>query len=340
MFRTISAALLCLCGLASSASAQYHTGYYHAPPYNTYASYAPGGFNGPLRAIDWRWWAGVAPYSPTYAYRGYGTPYTAGYAPAYSGYGYTTTANYFGPANYATTSYYAPSYGSAISYYPSSVIPATNACCSSCGASASATGSSCPGGNCGMNYQPVPQSDLSPTPDNSSDNTTGAKNFKNKSDAVPGFGGDPGASGKDVVPANDGTTGPGGATTPGGDAWDPYTKPGATNGISGESSRKANFPPAEGIKKTAPVPGEEATDPKVAPKGAVDEPEANLMRGPALEPEAMMPLVNRDARISEAPEVRLERRRLSARFGSPQLARAEAQPNAIPDTRDLRIVQK
>ena len=104
MTRPFILALMLVATGSITAQAQVYTGYYHAPPHNTYANYAPGGFNGPLRVVDWRWWAGVAPYSPAYAYptASTGSAYTAGYSPS----AYTAA---YGPSVY--TASYGPTPG-------------------------------------------------------------------------------------------------------------------------------------------------------------------------------------------------------------------------------------
>ena len=343
--RFCSAALLVLGGLATTADAQVYTGYYHAPPYGTYANYAPGGFNGPLRVADWRWWAGVAPYSPAYAYPGgYGAAYSTGYRPVSYTAGYAPSTYM---AGYATTSYFTPSYDSAIAYYPSPLVGAGNACCSPCGGATFQGTSNCPGGNCGMNYQPTPAD--GPQPDPAMGGVSGSKKFEGQSDPAPGAGVNP----TETDPMNEGA---GADPAVPNDNWresgrfersetgsDPAA-PAAGAPLDGfdEIERKSKFGPSPSIEKKAPqpeLPGTEAA-PEEAPKAETGQPEASIFFRPIPEPEAVLPLVNRDGRISDAPSVLPERRRLSARFGSPELARSQANPEAIPDARDLKLVRK
>ena len=373
MIRSCSAALVVLCGLASTAQAQY-TGYYHAPPYGTYANYAPAGFNGPLRVADWRWWAGVAPYSPAYSYSGAAytagyapTAYTAGYAPsAYTtGYapsayvGYTTTTNYLTPG-YAAASYYGPSYDAAIAYYPSPYVAAPGACCNPCGGGAAYGNPACPGGNCGMNYQPTPVEN--PQPDASSKpvpSTSGSQTYENQSEPAPGTGVVPNAANPmETDPMGGGA----GEPAPGSDDWrEPFDRGNGVEPAPAEdgfapTERGANYSPPETIQKKAPIEGAGSSselpgiDDPVAPESpeagadpAADdeEPEASIFFKPIIpDPEAARPLVNRDSRISNAPSVLPERRRLSARFGSPELARSKANPENIPSAKDLKLVRK
>ena len=47
-----------------------------------------------------------------------------------------------------------------------------------------------------------------------------------------------------------------------------------------------------------------------------------------------------DSRITSAPSLLRDRTRMSARFGSPKLARAKVDPATIPGAAELRLVKK
>lgn len=369
MTRSFILALMLVAAGSITAPAQVYTGYYHAPPYNTYANYAPGGFNGPLRVVDWRWWAGVAPYSPAYAYptASAGSVYTAGYSPsvytaAYSpsvytaSYGPTYAASYastsyYSPLGYSSTSYYTPSYNSAIAYYPTPLLNAGDPCCNPCGTSVG-----CPGGNCDTGYTPStsPQPAATPQPDaNSTPSSSGRQTYEQESDPAPGTGGNVPAPGSNNQPGD--TFGPGPDNAAPSDDWrgafdraapsnnpaaDPQNAP--ADGF-GETERGANYPPnKETIQQKAPAPElkENGAENESEEPAEAETPGANLFMAPIPDPEAARPLVNRDSRVSEGPSLLPERRRMSARFGSPKLARAQADPADIPQTKSLKMVQK
>lgn len=380
MSRSFILALMLVATGAITAQAQVYTGYYHAPPYNTYAGYAPGGFNGPLRIIDWRWWAGVAPYSPAYSYptASAGTVHTAGYAPSaytasyspsvytagYSPSVYSTSygptyaasygsSSYYSPFAYSSTSYYSPSYDNAIAYYPTPLLNAGNPCCNPCG---TGYGVGCPGGNCDTGYIPsttTPQPTVSPQPEQNSAPSSGTQTYEKNSDPVPGTGSNVPAPGSNNQENDAFGPGPNGAAPS--DNWrgafdraapsnnpaaDPQSAP--ADGF-GDIERGANYPPnKETIQQKAPAPklNENDTKSKTEEPAEAETPGANLFLAPIPDPEAARPLVNRDSRVSEGPSLLTERRRMSARFGSPKLARVHAEPADVPQTKSVKMVQK
>ncbi len=334
MIRTFLAALLA-CGMAAPVSAQSYfysgpsTSYYAPASYSNY-SYTSG--YGPMRMFDPRWWAGAPPYRAAYAPSYYGsTAYTASYSPMY-------TASY---SPVMTTGYYAPTMDASLAGM-SPMVVASNACCSPCVGCSSCASGNCENGNCGMNYAPSTGT-LRPEPDPASSGSSGS-----------------GSSGSRTFESQSGgnRNGSSGGTAPGtnGDNFEPYNRDRPSDGFGTSGARGAGYRPESGIKQKAPMdvpedPAEseskaaepEADVPADGKAPAVEAPAgtAGVLTAPgADEPDASLPALNLDSKVTAAPSLLRERTRIKARFGSPQLARAKFDPATIPAAADLRLVKK
>lgn len=329
MTRTFLAAVLTACGLTSASQAQM---YYHAPGYTSY--YAPAYSNysyttgyGPLGIFSPRaWFGGPTAYTSPF----YGSTYTTAYSPTY-------TASY---SPVVTTSYYAPTSSTAVASAccaPACCTP----CCAPCGSCPSCVAGNCPGGNCSLNYSP--SASLRPEPDPASSGSSGSKTFQNQS---------------------------GGTENSTDNFGPPRNRP--DNGFDGDTEYGAGYRPEQKIEKRAPAtttdeepeaePEAEAADD--APAAGDSTPASNATPadnpnesgtddasgndatgglgapGADDQPEAVVPALNLDTRITAAPSLLRQRTRMTARFGSPQLARAKVDPATLPAATELRLVRK
>jgi hypothetical protein len=349
MSRTFFAALLALCGLTTAAPAQMFYGgptgytsyygptYFHAPAYSPgYSSYSytsgyRGGF-GPLGVLNPATWFGWRPNrSAAYTSPFYGSTYAAAYSPSYS-----YAAGYSPLLVDTTTSYYAPEDGIALASYS---VPAAatgsgccpTACCAPCGGCSSCASGSCPGGNCAMNYSP--SADMSPKPDpnisGSTSGTSGSRTFESQSGGANG-----GASGTNR------------------DNSQPYDRERPSDGFGPAGSRSSGYPPQTQIRQKAPVKAPEepeagagnandtGTSGGASDAGAAGESKTD---GPMVVPkteEEPAAALDLDAKIAAGPSPLRERMRITARFGSPQLARAKVDPATLPAAAGVRLVQK